>query len=70
MWLSPLLLDEYCRERADGLSRHLAQCRLAEELEPSSPPWWRRVLARRLASLSLRLDRGEAQATLLSGPFL
>lgn len=64
MLFSPLLLEEYCRERASILSHHLAQCRLAEELQPSSPPRWRRLLARRLVSLSLRLDRGEAQATL------
>lgn len=64
MLFAPLLLEEYCRERASSLSRHLAQCRLAEELQQASPPKWRRLLARRLASLSLRLDRGEARATL------
>ena len=69
MWFSPLFLEEYCRERSLDLSRHLARCRLAEELQPASPRRWRRVLARHLASLSARLDRGEAQATLLSGPF-
>lgn len=69
MWFSPLFLEEYCRERSLDLSRHLARCRLAEELQPTPPRRWRRVLARRLAVLSARLDRGEAQATLLSGPF-
>jgi len=64
MLFSPLLLEEYSRERASSLSQHLAQCRLAEELQPASPPRWRRLLARRLASLSLRLDRREALATL------
>jgi len=64
MLFTPLLLEEYCRERSLNLSQHLARCRLAEELSPSSPSWWRRLLARRLASLSLRLDRSEALATL------
>jgi hypothetical protein len=64
MLFTPLLLEDYCRERASGLSQHLARCRLAEELSPPSPSWWRRVLARRLASLSLRLDRREALDTL------
>jgi hypothetical protein len=70
MWFSPLFLEEYCRERSLDLSRHLARCRLAEELSPSSPPRWRRLLARRLAALSARLDRGEALAALHAGPFL
>jgi hypothetical protein len=64
MLFSPLLLEEYCRERAASLSSQLALCRLAGELHRAPPPRWRRVLARRLASLSLCLDRGEAQATL------
>ena len=64
MLFTPLLLEDYCRERASALSHHLALCRLAEELQPAAPSRWRRVLARRLASLSLRLDRREALATL------
>jgi len=64
MWFSPYFLEEHSRDRARTLSQHLAHCRLAEELQPASPSKWRRALARRLASLSLRLDRGEAQATL------
>lgn len=64
MLFTPLLLEDYCRERAAALSQHLAHCRLAAELQPASPSKWRRFLARRLASLSLRLDRREALATL------
>ena len=67
MWFSPLLLEEYCRERSFALSQHLARCRLAEELRSPTAPRWRRILARRLASLSLCLDHGEAQATLKTG---
>jgi hypothetical protein len=70
MWFSPLFLEEYCRERSLDFSRHLARCRLAEELHRAPSPRWRRVLARRLVSLSLRLDRREAIAALKAKPFL
>jgi hypothetical protein len=69
MWFSPLFLEEYSRDRARTLSQHLAQCRLAEALQPAPPSRWRRLLARRLATLSLRLDRREALATLNTGPY-
>ena len=61
---SPFFLEELCRERVRSLSRHLEACRLAEEYKDRSPPRWRRFLARRLASLSLRLDHRAALAAL------
>lgn len=64
MLFSPLLLEEYSRERVRSLSQHLDACRLAEECEGSLPPRWRRFLARRLASMSLRLDHRTARSTL------
>ena len=70
MWYAPILLEEYSRERANDLSRHLELCRLAEECERRSPPRWRRALARRLATLSLRLDDRAARAALEARLFL
>lgn len=70
MWFSPLFLEEYSRDRARTLSQHLAQCRLAEALQPAPPSRWRRLLARRLAALSLRLDGREAIAAFRIWPFL
>ena len=64
MWYSPLFLEHYARERSTGLSQQLARCRLAEQFERRSPPRWRRSLARRLATLSLRLDDSAALAAL------
>lgn len=67
---SPMYLEEYALERSRSLSRQLAQCRLAEEYGQRSPPRWRGFLARRLASLSLRLDDKAALAALEAGLFL
>jgi len=67
MWDSPLFLENYSRERMRDLSQHLARCRLAEEYQRSLRPRWRRSLARRLASLSLRLDDRSALAALDAG---
>ena len=71
MWDSPFFLEEYARERSRSLSRRMERCRLGEQLEERrSPRHWRRFLARRLASLSVRLDNGAALAALEAGLFL
>ena len=71
MWDSPFFLQEYARQRTKELSQHSSRCRLGEQLEERrSPPRWRRLLARRLASLSVRLDNGAALAALEAGLFL
>ena len=70
MWYSPLYLEVYSRERQRELSGQLARCRLAEEYQRPLRPRWRRSLARRLASLSLRLDDRSALAALEAGLFL
>ena len=67
MWSSPFFLEEYARERTKELSGQLARCRLAERLQGRPAPRWRRFLARRLASLSLRLDDRAALAALEGG---
>ncbi len=64
MWISPIFLEEYARQRSQELSQHLSQCRLAEELRQRPAPVWRRHLARHLATLSLRLDDRETRAAL------
>jgi hypothetical protein len=51
-----------------SLSRHLEACRLAEECKGHSRPRWRRFLACRLASMSLRLDQRTARSTLDAAP--
>lgn len=68
MWYSPFFYEEQSRERVGSLSRHLDACRLAEEYGRRSPPRWRRFLARRLASMSLRLDQRAARSTLETAP--
>lgn len=70
MLFSPLLLEEYSRERVRSLSQYLDACRLAEAYGRRSPPRWRRFLARRLASMSLRLEHRTARSTLDAAPSL
>ena len=64
---SPFFLEELSRERVRSLSGHLESCLLAEKYGRRSPSRWRRFLARRLASLSLRLDDRTARSTLEAG---
>ena len=72
MWYSPLYLELYSRERQRELTGEMALCRLAEAQKPERPsrPRWRRLLAGRLATLSLRLDDRAALAALKAGFFL
>jgi hypothetical protein len=68
MWYSPFLYEEYSRDRMHSLSEHLKACHLAEKYGERSPPRWRRLLARALVSLSLRLDQRTAKAALETRP--
>ncbi len=70
MWYSPFMYEEYIHERTRSLSRHMQACRLAELYGDRPASRWRRLLARRLASLSLRLDQRAALAALERGLFL